>query len=462
MYPVSFIKDLTEALAKTTTASTSKPLSFFKLIFISVRSTTNPKKVLISAFCNSLKVDMNEFAGCLYESPVKATEARDWRVDPDSGARYPFDLTTSEIQTMNISGVPMKIEHTEDGFEEGDEVGRVTDVTVDPETGYSACKFRLHDTVAGRTVQRLIENGTLDSLSLGHLYDHRDGSVEAKEVSICFNGAREGTRLYKELSEYEQFKTRIDKMEAVEQEKKTSGASVMETDIAPSPAAVESAPVELDITELLAKCTENVPERIANELYTQVANLASQLKTGTEEHKRQLAMIDDLKSNNEKYEDQIAKNAKKTQEESKKIVSVMNALLAEYCGSDADQISAALDDQTAQSEVFRAVPVLASALKGRKQENSSRDKDEAIKQIKAALFPPAWEEKEKPVAVNASARGRGEASDPSEGPNKRFAALTHGQRSALAGLNSFTNGGSMSVTADMLPQNFKGMPAGPQ
>jgi hypothetical protein len=103
-------------------------------------------------------MECNVFSGCLYESPTADDGERDWRIDSESGEQFPFDLTVSEIKNMAIEGVPIKLEHAEKGFERGDEVGRVIEVSVHPVSGYTACKFQLHDTIAGPCAVRLVWN----------------------------------------------------------------------------------------------------------------------------------------------------------------------------------------------------------------------------------------------------------------------------------------------------------------
>ena len=412
-----------------------------------------------------------EFAGCLYEKPTAVGGARDWRVDPNTGATYPFDLTVAELKNMKITGVPIKIEHTEKGFETGDEVGRVTDACVNSKTGYTACKFALHDTLPGRTIRRLIENNSLDSLSLGHLYDRTDNSVEAQEVSVCFKGARCGTRVYKELSEYEEHKS-------------------IAMDSTPQPAAVaaedangKGAEVEADdsnslgLTELLTKCTDGMEESLATALFSKVADVCSQLGTSNKTGAQQQVAIAELtavKASLEKEKETVTEmNSKKA----KDCVSVMNALLAEYVGESSSSIPDSGDDASLL-EVAHRVPVLASALHSRKMvsagaNNSDAIRAKAVSQIKDALFPPmpaVWQDNTAPAAgqahqgnhgqhihsIQASAQHTTQHAPPAK--RSRLQGLTEGQQRALSEIGDYASNGDHPVTSEMFPPHFNGVP----
>jgi hypothetical protein len=266
-----------------------------------------------------------EFAGCLYEAPTPDGGARDWRVDPATGKRFPFDLTVSELRTMKITGVPIRIEHAETGFKDTT-VGTVVDVCVHPRTGYTACKFELHDTVAGRTIRRMITNGSIDSLSLGHLYHHgQKQAMEAKEVSICFKGARSGTCIYKEAQEYDTFKAKAE-MDP------SSQAPVVPPAVAPDAGAPFENPADdhsaLELTDLLAACTEGKSDALSTALYSRVADLATQLGSANKVGAEQKANIDELTVLKSKLEKERENASDASSKKAKEVVSVMNALLA--------------------------------------------------------------------------------------------------------------------------------------
>ncbi len=416
----------------------------------------------------SASTPIGEFAGCLYERPTPPGSARDWRVDPATGTAYPFDLTRDEISKMRLAGVPIKIEHAGgEAFARGDEVGRVVDSTTDPATGYTACKFALHDTVAGRTIARLIRSGNLDSLSLGHTYDTETGNVEAKEVSVCFNGAREGTRLFKESSEYDRFKSIVasgrSDMSAppTDSQIANTGAPAPPEGVDPAPVATEPSPEvargaeEMDLPSLLDQVTANADEKLATELYRQIANLAEKMRAGEKTNA-------DLLAEKEKLEKQVQDVSEANNKRASEVVATMNALLEEFaCGQS---INCGLEQKQAQEAVFAAVPVLASAIHAQKH-RATESNLESIRaglaaEIRTALQGPSpWKETLEPapaVAVNASARA---ATDPETHPaqRRRFAGFTPGQQNILSSLGSFGEGGRL--TPDMMPKGFKGTKA---
>ena len=438
-------------------------------------------------------------------------------MDDTTGSRFPYDLTRSEIAGMRLSGVPIKIEHaTGEAFAKGDEVGTVIDAATDPDTGYTACKFALHDTIAGRTIARLIRGGALNSLSLGHEYDTSTGDVEAREVSVCFNGAREGTRLFKETSDFDRFKQKIvasgRRAELVSIIASVTGSAsnstappiVMDTSVAttgvaapdsvvpttdtiatadvggaPAPstefvaqaaadtaaaAATDAADgaVSMDLPELLEKVTANADETLAVELYKQIAGLAEKMRAGEKTNA-------DLCAEKEKLVTRIKDTEIKNKEEASKVVATMNALLDEFsCGQS---INCGLEQNQAQEAVFAAVPVLASAIhaqKNRATENSLETMRAGLAaEIRNALRGPSpWKEEAAngappvvpAVAVNASAKAAG-LSDPVEAARptqrRRFdTGLTPGQQAILSNLGSFGDAGRL--TPDMMPTGYKG------
>jgi hypothetical protein len=414
-----------------------------------------------------------EFAGCLYENPTPDGGKREWMVDPTTGQSYPFDLTVSEISNMAIVGVPIKIEHTEKGFETGDEVGRVVDACVDPNTGYTACKFELHDTVAGRTIRRMIDSKSIDSLSLGHLYHHDHKTMEAQEVSICFKGARSGTRLFKQLDDFDALKAKTVEISATS---RTMDASA--TPDALTPAAAEMAAVapqaddgslsSLGITDLLAKCTEGRDDALATALYSRVADIASQLGASNKAGEEQQASIAELTTMKAKLEKEKESASEMNSKKAKECVSVMNALMAEYVGESTNSISDSGDD-AALLEAAHRIPVLASALASRKMVNTLVSSNEAMrqsleKQIKSALqpaMPAVWQNNEgygaashAPQAVLASAHHTTQHEPPAK--RSRFSRLTEGQQRALSNIGDYSTNGDRPMTKDMFSENFKG------
>lgn len=340
-------------------------------------------------------------------------------------------------------------------------MGTVIDAATDPETGYTACKFALHDTIAGRTIARLIGGGVLNSLSLGHEYDTATGEVDAREVSVCFNGAREGTRLFKETSDFDRFKRKVaassrraelvsiiasatasvtasatasrtspvPTMEATGAAAQTPVVPSADASVAPStePAAqvaADAAPVaspvgadgvasgsappvadangsvvSMDLPELLEKVTANADETLATELYKQIAGLAEKMRAGEKTNA-------DLVAEKEELVAKIKDTELKNKEEASKVVATMNALLEEFsCGQS---INCGLEQNQAQEAVFAAVPVLASAIhaqKNRAVENNLETMRAGLAaEIRNALRGPSpWKEETGVVAAPPAA-----------------------------------------------------------
>ena len=427
---------------------------------------------------------VEEFSGCVYESPTPDGAERDWRVDPQTGKTFPFDLSVSEIKGMNLRDIPMKIEHTIEGFDRGDEVGRVLESVTDPATGYTAIRFGLHDTLAGRTISRLIKSGTLDSLSLGHMYDTTGGTVTPSEVSVCFNGARSGSKLFKDNKKYQEIKSdilqKISQMDSKEVAPAAVNEPVPETNGASPQSGNDLVAAALgagttgtpndgattkpkDLVDLLESVTSvpGVDQTLATELFKQVADIVTERKSHADQYEKQQRVIAEL-------EKQVESISEKNKTDARKVADCMRALLAEYVG-DVDFNPSSTDGDSVLKEVAMQVPVLASALSAHKSASVKVDSLAALRtdlaaEIKKALSPSPWKEEHAPeqretrqVLVNASARER--APQQAERPNKqtRFAGLTPGQQAALSGFNSFGDGTAPRVTPDMLPSNFNGM-----
>jgi hypothetical protein len=121
----------------------------------------------------------NTFWGCIYDSPVGR-----------GAIPGPRDLTIDEIKSMNLIGLPIRVEH-----QEGD-VGRVIDCRIDPLTGKTEVCFELSTSPSGIAARSMIQNESIRQLSLKHLvYPNR--VMVPEEVSLCIKGARPQTDVYK-------------------------------------------------------------------------------------------------------------------------------------------------------------------------------------------------------------------------------------------------------------------------
>lgn len=371
---------------------------------------------------------------------------------------------------MRIEGVPIRLEHAEEGFETGDEVGRVTETCVHPKTGYAACKFVLHDTIAGRSTAELIKNNTLRSLSLGHDYDLSSGTTTAKEVSICFEGARNGTRLYKQLGDYEKIKKEI--MSATE----TAEVSTLAADAAvaepvaveaPAPTADAAQEQKLDLTGLLHMVCENQPTEIAEQLFAQVAGIAERVKSGDDKAKIAEEKAIEMHKTIEKLQKEMETTNQDARQKAEECVKVFNALMKEYVGpthSDIDYNPQA--PQKAFESVAHSVPVLASALHRHQTVQAEQQNANLTKlgnQIRQSLFSaptePIWN---KPaahaafppasVAVNASGRAAGAEEHHA---SKRYKSLVMSEKQM-----NIINGIGTDLDDTRMPKEF--IPAGAQ
>jgi len=410
-----------------------------------------------------------EFAGCLYDAPVRAGEPRDMRVDSKTGVEYPFDLTKEEIQSMEIKGVPIKIEHTALGFERGDEVGQVTDSFVDPKSGYTACKFKLNDTSAGRIIGSLIKSNTVNSLSLGHLYHPGTRKVNATEVSVCFDGAREGTRLYKQVAEYDSIKVKASAMDA------NTNADAQANEQSGAPAAMANY-TDMPLADLLQECTKGSEFEGSNHLFKRVADMATMLQSANDTQEKHRTQISELTSAKDELQNQMTSNEKSNKKKAEECVAVMNALMAEYVPGAHNAIpTSGSDDNATFRDIAYSVPVLASALNTRRAltqvaadaRTTARSEQMAeLRAVEASLksrMPAVWDEKPvAEIAVKASGRAHGRDTDdePSAkrgGAYHMFESLTDGQRNALASLGTFASTGQQNkMNKTMLPDNFKG------
>lgn len=95
-----------------------------------------------------------------------------------------LELTRAQAWRLvqKLVGKPMRSEHSRV------KVGEVVNAYIDDQ-GNACVRFELDDTEEGRRQARMIDAGYTRELSLAHYL----GTDEALEVSICFEGAREGT-----------------------------------------------------------------------------------------------------------------------------------------------------------------------------------------------------------------------------------------------------------------------------
>ncbi len=149
----------------------------------------------------------DEYTGCIYADPCASVDKVSWRRDA-SGRDFPWDLTKTQVASLDLKNLPIRLEHVEKEKSTYNnearlrivrivvfhrtvhlrnafvQVGRIVDVARDSETQYTAIKFRFHNTPAGHAARALVDNGKVGELSLGHHYYPDTGRVEAREVNF--------------------------------------------------------------------------------------------------------------------------------------------------------------------------------------------------------------------------------------------------------------------------------------
>jgi hypothetical protein len=129
-----------------------------------------------------------EFEGVIvHQPPAKRTYSgravygsKDW-----------FELSRDELDVLlpRCAGVPVRTEHGTSVV-----VGSVAAGFYNS-AGDAAVRFKFHDTDVGRNAYQLVQSGLMRGLSLCHQPD----TLEVREVSICFEGARPRTGITSEV-----------------------------------------------------------------------------------------------------------------------------------------------------------------------------------------------------------------------------------------------------------------------
>ena len=102
-----------------------------------------------------------------------------------------FELSRSNARVLasNLPGIPMVGEH-----DTTVKIGRVMNTHVHDNSGDFACRFQLdtHQSKAALVAASMIDVGYIRGVSLCH----NRHTMQGKEVSLCFKGARPGTEIY--------------------------------------------------------------------------------------------------------------------------------------------------------------------------------------------------------------------------------------------------------------------------
>jgi len=337
-----------------------------------------------------------EFTGCVYETPCASKTDVEWRVDAKSGSRYPIDLTRAELAGMELVGLPVRVEHMDRPEHKSvynNEVGTVTGVSTDPATGKTDVTYVLHDNTAGLVAKTLTKNGTIKDLSLNHSYFPDTQAVVPVEISLCAQGARKGTHIYKQppiigikasandtptansrapMASNEQ--TAVAAVTAPPQAMDAStsdqqpaapehgGEPAAAAAPAPEVAAPKNPPTGATHIEFLETIGDKVGDpTLVKELYDRVGNL---MKYGAQKNEsaRELQMkLDVLEDANNR----IKENNSQTAEQ---MIAVMNDLYRQFSPANvmsdnaAQEASKALVESPHLLKALQGVPVMASAI----------------------------------------------------------------------------------------------------
>ncbi len=266
----------------------------------------------------------------------------------------------------------------------------MTAAHIDDQTGKTSVTYVLHDNPAGFTAKTLTNNGTIKDLSLHHKFFPDSGKVEPVEVSLCAQGARKGTHIYKDS------KKSLNKKAAFASVPLQSTLAAHQTPISvamsdPTPAAApveQQQPASSPTTEEPAAATKTVAEEpkktsdlsessnqdfleligehvkdpaMLNELYNRVGQLMKYGCAQGEAAKELKIKLDALEAANKK----ITENNAQTAEQ---MIAVMNDLYRRFspdCVQGEDCVKEAskeLGENPNLMNMLRGVPIMASAI----------------------------------------------------------------------------------------------------
>ena len=189
-------------------------------------------------------------------------------------------------------------------------MARVVDVARHPETGYTAVKFLFNDTPSGHAAKRLVDRSKITELSLGHKYYPDTGRAEPTEISLCFKGARTGTRIFKE-GEFDRLKSMS-----------TADANV--SNLATAGKAMEAPEPTKEVTEPLANESVNAKEKVVSDGGDSMENFLENISKNLPEKDRLKLWqtVGGMMETTEKYMDA----AKKAEEKNKILEDAARAM----------------------------------------------------------------------------------------------------------------------------------------
>lgn len=121
-------------------------------------------------------------------------------MDPQGADKDPDEIAVPLRGQLQYVGKPFRHQHlaAADGVRSYQDVGLITGQHVGPVDGGVYISFRLYDNEEGRMMHKLIENGSIRSVSIGHTYlqnvvTGKCSDHQIEEVSGCVLGARPNT-----------------------------------------------------------------------------------------------------------------------------------------------------------------------------------------------------------------------------------------------------------------------------
>ena len=377
-----------------------------------------------------------EYAGCIYHAPVLSAEQKTNFITA-AGEKYPFDLTKNELQSMRLVGLPIRLEHTDTRLYD---VGRTTDVKIEA-SGRTSVKFKLHDTPAGWATNQLIGDNTIRELSLGHEYSPSDGSVEAKEISIVFKGARPGSFIYKHVNDFDNIKVEAPvRMEASDAQNAAPPAEVSD---APAPVAVSSEPAQAteaaresapapvsaappasSVENFLNRASAAMEPELQKELFENFASVLNQrreLKDQLEKVTAENKTLNDVKEKMHESHTNLAKEITTVMKDLYEKFLPKNEVSDETCRAATEEL--VNNNNPNLMKMLQPIQVMASAIhKQVEEETVAQKKNSQLSQEldrarQAVSFyertweqsgvsmdrPPLWQKPDVTIAVNASA-----------------------------------------------------------
>lgn len=305
--------------------------------------------------------------GCVYHAPPTN----------DFSARGVEELTSSELERMQLTNLPIRVAH---GKYVGEAIGHVTQDWSGSD-GSKYVSFHINPEYAEYIES--IKNNWHSQLSLRHDIDPINGMIP-REVSICHRGAREGTHIFtgNDISEYKQT---------------TRGSGIIHggMDTTPDATPPKEAPEEENATEPLTQ--ELTPEEAAlSEISKLSKEQQSIIAKGWAETTKCLQEQRDLLDSEKQRADRAERDNKALRVVNDRTVknlvsSIKEAYEQQEMKANEETLSAihtsAVDNPVLASALNTVIPVLCSmgGTSGRKRMRDSGDEESDMQHLQDAL-----------------------------------------------------------------------------